>query len=382
MTDKPLVSICTTYYNAERYLHRVFDSCLAQTYGNIELIVVDDASTDGSEEIVRGYMARDSRVKYFRNDTRVRVTESWVRMFRYSKGDLVMMIGADDWLARDYIEHGVRTFLAYPDCAGVIPQLVSLRETVTDAFTLLTLTHRRYIPPKARSAAWFLKRLYRPRHLYVSTYALMRREDMVTALDYYVRHFTNNQSPAIPAKLKDDFHRGFGTDSMFFPEIFRRRTHFVFDSAMRFLKVEHGENQYFEVRRNSPVDIFRSAYVFLTIYSLTYKPEWPALYGGMKVHRAAHVFSTVYIDFLRGGLHPSFFRFTPDLREILSEFFIDYTRCEIALALVESVPMALARCIAFLLRRVFKVKKPGTRAAARVFVRENFLTPDGRFLAN
>lgn len=62
-SDQPLVSIIVPVYNQERYLARCLDSILNQTYENMELIVVDDCSTDASAEIIQRYAALDSRVK-------------------------------------------------------------------------------------------------------------------------------------------------------------------------------------------------------------------------------------------------------------------------------------------------------------------------------
>ena len=53
--DEPLVSVCIGVYNREQYIRETLDSVFAQTYSNIEVIVVDDASTDGAVNILREY---------------------------------------------------------------------------------------------------------------------------------------------------------------------------------------------------------------------------------------------------------------------------------------------------------------------------------------
>ena len=60
---KPLMSVIVPVYNVENYLERCLDSILAQTYGNLEVLLIDDASRDNSGAICDAYAARDSRVR-------------------------------------------------------------------------------------------------------------------------------------------------------------------------------------------------------------------------------------------------------------------------------------------------------------------------------
>ena len=61
--SKPKISVLMPVYNVEKYLRASIDSVLNQTLSDIELICVDDASTDGSADILREYAAKDPRVK-------------------------------------------------------------------------------------------------------------------------------------------------------------------------------------------------------------------------------------------------------------------------------------------------------------------------------
>lgn len=56
--ENPLISIIIPIYNSEKYLKKGLDSCIEQTYDNIEIICVDDASTDGSKEFVENYVKK------------------------------------------------------------------------------------------------------------------------------------------------------------------------------------------------------------------------------------------------------------------------------------------------------------------------------------
>src|SRR2546422_6850224 len=65
---RPRVSVGMPVYNGERYLAEAVDSLLAQTYEDFEVIICDNASTDRTGEIARSYAARDTRVRYARNE--------------------------------------------------------------------------------------------------------------------------------------------------------------------------------------------------------------------------------------------------------------------------------------------------------------------------
>ena len=62
----PLVSVAMPVYNSEDYIAEAIESILAQTFTDFDLLIVDDASTDGSAEIIRSYRRRDDRVRAFR----------------------------------------------------------------------------------------------------------------------------------------------------------------------------------------------------------------------------------------------------------------------------------------------------------------------------
>lgn len=66
--ENDLLSVIVPVYNAEKYVARCIESILASTYKNLELILVDDGSTDGSLRICETYRAQDDRVKVFHTE--------------------------------------------------------------------------------------------------------------------------------------------------------------------------------------------------------------------------------------------------------------------------------------------------------------------------
>lgn len=102
MQTTSLISIILPVYNAEKYVAQAIESALRQTYANIELIIVNDGSTDKSEDICKKYNF-DSRVKYFHQSNK---GLSASRQFGIDQcnGTYFLTIDADDYISDDFVE--------------------------------------------------------------------------------------------------------------------------------------------------------------------------------------------------------------------------------------------------------------------------------------
>ncbi|MEW1910361.1 glycosyltransferase family 2 protein [Kitasatospora sp. NPDC085895] len=103
MTARPRLSIGLPVYNGEEYLAESLDAVLGQTYEDFELIVSDNASTDGTEEICRTYAARDSRIRYLRLHRNIGATPNHNLVFARSRGELFKWASHDDLYGRDLL---------------------------------------------------------------------------------------------------------------------------------------------------------------------------------------------------------------------------------------------------------------------------------------
>lgn len=109
-TDPPRVSVITIFYDAEPYLREAIDSALAQDFGDFELLLVDDGSTDESSAIAKDYAARDSRVRYLEHPGHSNRGMSATRNvgLAQARGELVAFLDADDrwrpWKLRKQVE--------------------------------------------------------------------------------------------------------------------------------------------------------------------------------------------------------------------------------------------------------------------------------------
>ncbi|MDO4982686.1 MAG: glycosyltransferase family 2 protein [Eubacteriales bacterium] len=103
MTDQPLISIIVPIYNVEPYLRRCVDSILAQTYTNIEVILVDDGSPDGCPAICDEYQKADSRVKVIHKENGG-VSEARNSGISYASGEYIVFCDGDDIVSCKYLE--------------------------------------------------------------------------------------------------------------------------------------------------------------------------------------------------------------------------------------------------------------------------------------
>ncbi|MBU6500574.1 MAG: glycosyltransferase [Patescibacteria group bacterium] len=114
MEKNPLVSIIIPSYNDEKYVVEAIKSALAQTYNNIEVVVVDDGSTDNTKEVLKQF-AGDRRFKY------IYQTNKWLpgarnTAVRNSQGKYIAFLDADDIFMPEKIAEHVAHFEANPDC--------------------------------------------------------------------------------------------------------------------------------------------------------------------------------------------------------------------------------------------------------------------------
>ncbi|MGM9580174.1 MAG: glycosyltransferase [Anaerovibrio sp.] len=98
------VSIVLPVYNGSRYLREAIESILAQTYSNIELIIVNDCSTDNTEAIVREYMAADNRIILINNVVNLKLPRSLNIGFSYAKGEYFTWTSDDNRYHNNAIE--------------------------------------------------------------------------------------------------------------------------------------------------------------------------------------------------------------------------------------------------------------------------------------
>jgi len=114
-TDSPKVSIGVPVYNGEAFLRRTLDCLLVQTFEDFEIIVSDNASTDGTEAICRDYVKRDSRIRYDRLPNNLGANRNFNRLVALSRGAYFKWAAADDYCRPEFLAAMVRVLDEKPD---------------------------------------------------------------------------------------------------------------------------------------------------------------------------------------------------------------------------------------------------------------------------
>lgn len=112
VVDMPLVSIITVVYNGVETIEQTIQSVINQSYKNIEYIIIDGASTDGTQLIIEKF--RDS-LAYYISEKDNGIYDAMNKGIKKARGEIVGIINSDDWYELDAVEHIVKIFMELPD---------------------------------------------------------------------------------------------------------------------------------------------------------------------------------------------------------------------------------------------------------------------------
>jgi glycosyltransferase involved in cell wall biosynthesis len=112
----PEVSVCIPTYNYARFLPMAIDSVLGQTFRDLELVVVDNASEDVTPDVLARY---GDDIRAYRNDRNVGLFGNFSRCLELARGQFVKFLAADDWLHPEYLGEAVELMRGHPTAAVV-----------------------------------------------------------------------------------------------------------------------------------------------------------------------------------------------------------------------------------------------------------------------
>lgn len=127
--EKPLFSLMMPAYNYVKYLKAAIDSVKAQTYENWELIIQDDASTDGTYELAWAIAQKDKRIKVHRNEKNLGIPGTRANAIKHITGDLIGHLDSDDTLYPYSLQTMVDFFADHPDVMLAYSDMADMDET-------------------------------------------------------------------------------------------------------------------------------------------------------------------------------------------------------------------------------------------------------------
>jgi glycosyltransferase involved in cell wall biosynthesis len=153
MSPAPRLSVGLPVYNGEHYLPGSIEALLGQTYTDFELIISDNASTDGTPEICESYAKQDSRIRYIRQPRNIGLSPNHNFVVREARGEMFKWAAADDLYGRDLLRCCVEALDEHPGVvlAHSYTAAIDADGTVTHALDYPLATASPHAPERLRS---------------------------------------------------------------------------------------------------------------------------------------------------------------------------------------------------------------------------------------
>jgi glycosyltransferase involved in cell wall biosynthesis len=178
--EEPLVSVCLPVRNGERHISKAVQSVLDQQYDRLELVISDNASDDGTEEICRQFARSDARIRYYRQPQNIGLVANFNAVLHLAKGTYVKWVGDDDWLKPGYVSRCVEVLHDDPALILVATQQAYVRPDGAVESASYDATRMRSTRPVERFEEYL--RLLTRGHLLLDPLYGMMRLDLVVRL--------------------------------------------------------------------------------------------------------------------------------------------------------------------------------------------------------
>ncbi len=119
MNKQPKITLYIPTYNRDMLLQKALESALAQTYKNLEIFISDNASTDKTEKMCRGYAKRYPQIKYHRHEENIGMFANGQFIFDSIETEYCVGLCDDDWISANYVEELVKALNVYPESSMV-----------------------------------------------------------------------------------------------------------------------------------------------------------------------------------------------------------------------------------------------------------------------
>ena len=125
MDKNPLVSIITTCFNAEKTMERTIKSVIGQNYKNIEYIIIDAYSTDGTKKIIKKYK---NHINYFLSEKDNGISDGWNKGIKQCTGEFIQILNSDDYIPKNKITESIECFKKNTNASYVFGDLIIVND--------------------------------------------------------------------------------------------------------------------------------------------------------------------------------------------------------------------------------------------------------------
>lgn len=178
----PFVSILLPVYNGEQYLTEALDSVLSQSYTHFELLIINDASTDNTQDILDAYAGKDNRITLYNNGSNFGVAKSLNILLKQAKGSYIARIDADDIWLPGKLEKQIIYLESHPG----IYLLGTAKQTIDEQGKLLKGKEKSIFSPED------IKKNILKGNLFCHSSVVFRREILDT-IGYYNENYKNTE---------------------------------------------------------------------------------------------------------------------------------------------------------------------------------------------
>ena len=187
MNGVPRLSIGLPVYNGEDYLAHSLDALLGQTYEDFELIISDNASTDGTAVMCQQYAKKDSRVRYVRQRRNIGLARNHDFVFQESRGELFKWAAADDVYGQHLLERCIDALDEYPNVVLAHAWEAAIDESgrVTQSFEYPLATDSPSAPERFRSILFGSSGLFESKDPDVRGFVRVDNQGVLRACDEY-----------------------------------------------------------------------------------------------------------------------------------------------------------------------------------------------------
>jgi len=240
-SNNPLVSILLATYNSEDFIREALDSILSQTYRNLEIVLCDDASSDGTVSILKEYQKRDKRIKIIENKKNLGISLNMNNGIKACNGKYIAILDGDDWAYPYRVEEQVNLMEENPKvvlCSGymdICDEKLNVKTTRKYPLTNKEIRKAivRYNPISHPASMWRTSELKKT-DLYSEKFPIARDYDLIVRISGF-GEYRNIDKSLIKYRVREKSETGKRVrQTQWYSFYIQMKAHFEYDFPLKF----------------------------------------------------------------------------------------------------------------------------------------------------